>query len=550
MFNEESPPSPEAFTPDEAYLVVVPYLAVGRYRDAMEFAYHQLRTHFSEVYAHHNYLLLMFRYGEKAGIPRSVEVVDEESAVRLEDPTTEQQRWVVIEDRQPDLARNEHSCSTSGMQTLIGKRIDDTVDLNGPSLQPQYERIVAIQSKYVHLYQDVMAHCHHRFPGVSAIQPLYLGSEEGLDPSPLIDFLQNRRQHVEEATTFYRTDLCSLHFVASQLGTDELQLMTDLAAHDESFVRCVECMPQEYSEAVAAGFSTNKIVLDLSAIVTIARLDAWGHLDGGLEFLVSRATSDRIAQWLDEVTETGAQPAAYACATDDGRMVIQEVTAEQLRSRREEVKGIVDAVATLCTVKSSIALADLDPRRREQYIRVCGFHNLEAVRLAQAENALLWTDDLFVAMVAEADFGVKRVWTQLAFNVLRVSEETFSEVTAKLAAWNYVVTIWRPQDVVAAGNLCDWDVSQWPLRQCIRLIGTCQLPLHEKAGLCWQFFRLLRRSACIELRQTAVVQAVLNALGGRTAVESIRRQLAQVSLTDCGLAEFLNIELLYWLRLR
>ena len=180
---------------------------------------------------------------------------------------------------------------------------------------------------------------------------------------------------------------------------------------------------------------------------------------------------------------------------------------------------MVGEVGARCAMKSSLTLANLDPKRREQYIKMCGLHSLESVSLAREENALLWTDDLFVAMLGDAEFGVRRIWSQLAFKVLedaqRIASTTYSEITAKLAAWNYNVTIWRPEDVISAGNLCEWDVGRWPLKQCIGLFGKCPLPPLGRAQLTVEFFRLLRRSSCSQLRQSSVVQAALDSLETR-----------------------------------
>jgi len=415
-------------------------------------------------------------------------------------------------------------------------------------------RGVEILPKYVRLFQDAISNFQRRFPGAGAIQPIHLGSEGDFDPSPLIDgILKPRREYAEKATAFYQSNPCSLHLLASHLGINERQVIIALAGRDECVVHCANCSPQRYSEMAEAGFETNTIVLDISAIVTISRLGAWKHLDKQWTFLVSRATSDLMAEWL-HIAETETQPAAYSYLSDDGRLILQEISQDQLKNDHDELRAIVTEVGRLSAVKSSIALAELDPKRREQYLQLCGLGTLESISLARDENALLWTDALLVGMLAEADFGVKRIWTQMMFkileNVKRIGGATCSEITAKLAAWNYVATIWNPLDLITAGNLCDWDVSRWPLKQCIRLIGTCPLPLPNKAHLAIEFFRLLRRSTCIELKQSAVVQAVLDTLGNPTAVGWMLRRLDQFFPIDVPSAEFLKLELSYWLRPR
>jgi hypothetical protein len=551
--DDDKLPSPTEFGPDDAYLVVRPYIELGRYREALEFAYHQLRTHSSDERANGQYIAFVLEYGEKAGIPHLIEAFDQQSAARLENLTTGEQRWVVVEDREPDLTLDEYSCSSSVVQALIGKRIGDTVDLRGPALQPQQERIIALQSKYVRLFQDAILNFQKRFPESGTIQSVNLLKDGKLDLTPLVESHKGRRQHAEGVIAFYRSFPCSLHFLASRLGTNEREIIIALTGDNDLFIHCATYTPQQFAEAAAAGCEKNKVVLDLSAIITLSRLRAWDMLDTGKEYLVSRSTSDRITEWLHS-TETGGQPAGYSFLRDDGTIGFQPVTPEQLSNERAEIQAIVANVGARCTVKSSIRLANLDPKRREQYIEVCGLHSLESASLAGEEDALLWTDDLFVAMLADAEFGVRRTWTQLGFKVLedaqRIASTTYSEITAKLAAWKYNATIWRPEDVVSAGNLSEWDVGCWPLKQCIGLFGKCPLPPLDRARLTGEFFRLLRRSNCSQLRQTSVVRAALDSLGDPAAVEWIRQRLNQFFLVDYVSATFLNLELLYWLRLR
>jgi hypothetical protein len=552
-FDEENLPSPDDFEPEDAYLVITPYIEVKRYRDALEYAYQQLRKHFSKSRAHGQYIWFVVQYGKELNIPNPLDVVDEQSAIRLENLTTGEQRWVVIEDRQPEPARNEYSCSTSVAQNLIGKRKGDIVDLCGPSLQPQQERIVEVQAKYIRLFQDVMSNFQRRFPDVGAIQSIHLVTEGHFDPSPLIEGLKARRQHVEEATAFYHNNPCSLHALAKGLGINERQLMIGLAAHEDWFVRCVECSPRQYSDAANAGFDTNKVVLDISAIITISQLDAWDQLDRQWEFLVSRATSVQITEW-QHLAEKGSQPTAYSYLGDDGKMVFRELSPEEMQNECDEIKKIVDGVNSLSRVKDSIALAKIDPKRREQYIQICGLSTLESMSIARDEKAMFWTDDLFVGVVAEVDFGVKRIWTQLAFKILdnakRINSATYSKITAKLTAWSYITTIWNPQDAITAGGLCDWDTSQWPLKQCIRLIGICAMLPEERAGFALEVFRLLRHSTCVELRRSAVIQAILDAIGDKHVVAWMRQNLDRIFRFDPSTAKYLNPELAYWLRLR
>ena len=178
-----------------------------------------------------------------------------------------------------------------------------------------------------------------------------------------------------------------------------------------------------------------------------------------------------------------------------------------------------------CEVESSAALADLDPEKRDKYEKLVGLHNVESMSVAKDHNAVLWTDDVVVGYIGTTDFGVPTTWTQLALRCLvesgSVSIHNYNLVTAKLASWNYGSTIWNSATIIAAGMKAEWKPDAWPLSQCIALIEKPDLPLPTKVGIVVEFLTRLRRSECIELKQPAVIYAVLNALESPSAVRWI-----------------------------
>lgn len=543
-------PAPDELEPEDAYIVVTTYIELERYWDALQFVYHQLRTHFSEDLAHGQYIAFMHQYGKRAGVPARLESVDSSSAVLLENLRTAKKRWFVIEGRGPDPARNEFSPSCSAAEMLVGKQVEDIVDLYSPSLQSQEEKLLEILPKYVYLYRDVLENFQHRFPASGAIQSFQVIGEDGsFDPLPMIESLRQRKHTSEGLTQLYLKSPCPLHIVASRLGTDVRRLMAALAKHEDWSLNCVRCPPREYSIAIDNNRDLNKIVLDLSAIVTISRLEAWEQFPAELKFYVSRTTYDEIAEWKREL-ETDTQPSGYSFLTEDGKVKFWTVTEEQIQSDRNEVEGILASVTDRCAIISSLAVSQLSRERREDYADVCGRGTLEALSAAKDNTASFWTDDIFIGIVAEGDFGLQRVWTQLVFGVLknggRITAETYSKITIQLAAWNYVNTIWFPEDVIAGGDLSEWDVNKWPLRQSIRLIGQC--PIQYRGRIALDCIRLLRRSSCGELRQSAVIQAILSSVKSVSIVEWMLQNIDREFPIDIPFANFVRWELGYWLR--
>jgi hypothetical protein len=164
--------------------------------------------------------------------------------------------------------------------------------------------------------------------------------------------------------------------------------------------------------------------------------------------------------------------------------------------------------------------------------------------VAKDEDAVFWTDDRFVGMMAEADFAIKRVWSQLAFktfqNTGHISVTDYSKTTAKLSAWNYISTIWGPRDIVSAGSVCNWDPNVWPFKQCIQLINQSEMSLPRKARIALDFFKLLRESDCSELRQTPIIQSMLDSLNSRRAAEWLHSQMDQLFLIDISSSNYLK----------
>ena len=83
-------------------MIVGPLVATKRFREAIQFAYQQLRAFSSDAVAHRDYITLVSQYGSKANL-NPPDRVDADSAVLIENSKSGNQRWVVLEDDTADL---------------------------------------------------------------------------------------------------------------------------------------------------------------------------------------------------------------------------------------------------------------------------------------------------------------------------------------------------------------------------------------------------------------------------------------------------------------
>ena len=545
-------PSPEDLPVDESRNVIVPYLAKMKFNEAIMFLYAQLRENFNNPRAHINYFWVIALHGAESQILAAPDVVDQGCSVLLENTTTNERRWITNEIDGPEAGRNEFHESNPLVLALLGRRVNDLIDIPGRVIQPQQERIVEIQTKYVRLFQDVSSQFPNRFPGVTFMQTMSLGTDGNFDPTPLVNTLKSRRDHVTQLLQSYREEqVCSIHWLASRLGINELKLMKGLMADDSQEIRCVNCEPKQFDELATKLGDTRCFVLDISAIVTISSLNAWDSLDESSEYFASRTTIELLSSWIEELSRAHGGEGGTAYVTDGDQLVIQEVSPEDLRKQIQELETIFENVSKHCKIESSPRAADLLPDRRQIYIDFFGYHSLEAMCLAKDKVAVLWTDDFVVGSMVKFEFNIDRTWSQLQLkisqNLGRVDFGYFDRATAKLLGWKYINTIWNGQTLMCAGDLSAWDADTSPLNQCVQLIGLSQLPLIQKATIALEFFRRLKTASSTPSQDSRIVQVVLDSINSRSAVRWMLTVLARQSLGVLGFDHDLAICLQIWL---
>jgi hypothetical protein len=252
--------------------------------------------------------------------------------------------------------------------------------------------------------------------------------------------------------------------------------------------------------------------------------------------------------------EDKAEEGGMVSLNEADQLSFRRTTEEDRAARLAQVRQVKSELTQRCEVLSSIAVADIPPEKRNQSTELLGLYNLEAISVAKDRNAVLWIDDLVVGFVANADFGVKSMWTQLMLRCFvytgSMSIADFNLVTAKLAAWNYVNILWNPETIIAAGIAADWKMDSWPLSQCLALIAKSPLSPQARVQIVIEFWRLLRHSECGELRQTPIIQATLDAIGDARAVRWLLQRIDQIFALDLESALFIRPELVYWLRTR
>ncbi len=478
-------PTPAVLSPCESGLVMWPYISADRFDDVIRFLYAQLHLYFDDELAHAQYVFSFLTYGNRTSLREPPIQVEADSAVLL-GTDDGQQRWVVIEKNRPVPSRGEFAPTSKIAERLLGRNINDIIELPGNLVHTEMATVEEIQTKYVRAFQDSLKHFRERFPDTSFVQQIHFGTGDEFDPTPLIESLKERRAHIDKRIELYKTHPCSLHLFADGLGITELNAIKSLAAHPNGLIKCRQITPSDFAQAIERDETGNVVVLNITAVVTLTLIEAWSYLDPSKRYIISHATREVVKQWLSALKGECGHEGGHASVTEDGQLIFQEITQEQREANCKEIESIIQMIEKYCECQSSVSLAAIEPQKRDCYERAVGFHNLEAMILARDLNATLWCDDEMLAFLAENDFGVESIWTQLILRRFvdagRLTIDDYNLMSAKLVSWDYAQTLWNSDIVIRAGEHSEWDPQRWPLKQCIYLIAKASLALPAKAA--------------------------------------------------------------------
>jgi hypothetical protein len=290
-----------------------------------------------------------------------------------------------------------------------------------------------------------------------------------------------------------------------------------LATDDSITFRCCTGRAEERASAILALKNASTIILDLTAISTLSLLDSLDcleHFQGRL--LVSE-------QVFAEVRSLAAEPVGEGGRTGLGRegyrYVISNMTPEAVKSQRELFSSLMEKLKTTCKIVGCPELSAVSTEKREFLIKAVGEHGAQSIVLASTPGSVLWTDDFGVAVLAVDQFGVRRVWTQVAFQERSeagaIKPENFVEVTAKLLGWRYYFTTTGTPALVRAGALAGWNPDRWPMKGAMEVLSDSGIATRDIVSLAVSFILHYTGEVVLPEVRNAVTVRVLERLSNR-----------------------------------
>jgi tetratricopeptide (TPR) repeat protein len=444
--------------------VVSVLLALRRFAEASEYAYDFLRRHFDDHRAHRAFWsLALFRERDTDVVVTSPTVVPG-TAVNIIEDVSDDSHWFVLEDSLVPAVgvTDEIRADSSFAQKLLGKQRGDRVGISEGAGLSRWGTVRDIIPKHVFRFRDVLNRWQLRFPDQHEIWMVRLPLTESGEPdmSPMIEIMKDRQKSDRYLEEIYTNKLVSMHVFGQAINANEIGAMHHVAGVDGLDLKCCFGAPEEWSNAETALGARAEIVVTPTALATLLALEDFDILnDISRPLLVSQSTRVILRAFLEQVRKSHRAAESVRSADDPAAMDRGLDAAERL----------VALVDKHCQVLSCPAMAHLDPEERKRLVEGLGACEVESMLLASFGSRVLWTDDLVAAVVARNRFGLQRVWSQAVFRFAaragRVDQGRHDRVCAKLVGFGYTFTSVNPEIVRAAGEMAEWGIGKWPLKQ-------------------------------------------------------------------------------------
>jgi len=515
-----SMPRAEDVSPGNWCVMVQVMRSGGHHQEALRFAYALLRRHFDKGEAHRAYIASMMPLPATAqpDIPE-VDAAGPGTAIAFTQEGTTQVEWRIIEDEfEPDGSLNEIRPEHFIATQVNGKRAGDHFVLAQGSVTSTRANLVQVLSKFVYRYQESIGNWQMRFPELPFVQIVRTGSEKQPDLSEFFFSLDRIAANREGVIAYYRDNVIPIHAVAEILNQNDFDQTIGLAVGESVQIKCCFGSAGERTEAISSLKNAKAVVLDMTALATIALLELFKRLRySKCELILPELVLSEL------LTAVAAQPADDCemafLGSRGAQHVFEKATPEMLRSRREFLQSVIDDVRSHCTILPCPSLASVSPETRERLTKMVGMHGAQGIVLASVPGRVLWTDDLATALIAKHEFGVRRVWTQVVLQerteagALEASE--FFDASAKLIGCHYYFTSPSPAVLEHAARLAAWNPDTWPLRSALNLIGDEMIAASDAISLSVAFLRQYASEVVMPEVRSALTVRLLTVLSKR-----------------------------------
>lgn len=380
-------------------------LKLGLHERAKELAFRVRRQFHNNPEIHTRYAGFILLGGIENVSPT---IVETDCLVTLSSGKDSRKYFICSENTTP-LTSDEIKCDHPIAHSLLGHSINEPVVLHINPIESKEFIIDGVFNKHTYQLQETMDRYTTRFPTQGNMFPVTVFDEDGnLTMEPIIRSLQQRRDYVNEQLMNYRNLPIPVALTANQIGTNPIELWTNLQA-DETQIICCLGSHEERHEAMKLIAKFTDVVVDPLTLINIHR---YGMIRLLKKVFGSISTPESTIDLFDEhiASLSTKNQSGYMTADGDGLRFVER-TLETTREEREELIEIRDWIKSDITTTPALG----GPSAIDFLNELVGkMHPCfkDCIYASSQGNTLFLSDDMRLRDFAKIGWGVDGLWIQ------------------------------------------------------------------------------------------------------------------------------------------
>lgn len=416
--------------------------------------------------------------------------VGADTFVQLRSSKGQTEEFYVCAEGPIDPWRREISVEQATSRGLLGKRVGDAVVKHGGSWRKEEWKVERIVPAIHQVGFEILSTFNERHPGEAYLGEKFTVSDEltGLDLVPFVGSLGDRRKTIKTVLEQHRKLLLPLGFVASSIGVTIPELMAASRTSPDEFGSLLVEWPtaKDQAGAIDAATGSNELILTRSALDTAYRHRLIDRLSDTYRMTAPRALLAEMEAAGDEARTRTRSGVSTMLMTDDGRLVLDEIKAEDPRLVAEE--EAITAVHEWLAANAQILPRPLEwlGKEEEDIREKIGRSSYDALELTASLGLPLYADDLGLRRFALFDKPMKSFSTVTLLQAMTarglLPTEERDDLLMQLVIENHAFV--RPTaDIIQAAIERTPTLSGEQLQRIFGLLGQQGLTLGDSAAI-------------------------------------------------------------------
>jgi hypothetical protein len=514
-------------------------IQTGLYEKALYLLYETRRKYYNQSNAHLQYISLFLvkgKYLDDIFKKFKNDRVEENAAVLIKTVQENiEPKWYIVENRQKIERRfGEINLQDSFVKKMIGKKTGDTFEIKKDDILNKKYKIVKIENKYIHAYNESISEFENLFPEAKGLFRINIGTpktKETFDSGiqKILEINEKYKNQVEEIEKLYKNKGISIGCFAKLIGRDIYDVWSVLANKKNLGIACCFGTSKEQENALNILNGNIYLVVDIISLLTIVILDLKETIVANYanRLIVSRSTVALIENIINEKEELFSEGYIILSKEND-KYIRHEVTKKEIKKQINFLKGILIWISKKFNIMPCTEGLEINFNKKRKLDKFLGKSFIDTILIAKKTNYILFSDDLFLGLIAKNDFNVDGVWTQILLlnllNLGKIKKETYIDKTISLIKYNYNYITFNAGILAKSLERANFEYDVNPYADVLERLGTTDE--NSVINLTIDYLEILNAKSNISnIRKNSLIIHYLNKISDRGINKKIIKKL-------------------------